>query len=208
MTSSSSMVCPAARAWRTATAGQSTMSPSSAGPGSGSSGRAVSSSSMGKARTSVGPFSPIHLSCSVDMYSTSTHRTDSSAIGLTFISPSTNRQMPASSASSTAISDSFATSTGTRSAPLTATAGRPHGRCGSRRLLGGVPALVGVDDVADQPVADDVGAGQVGEVHVLDPVEDLADDLQPAGRTTRQVDLGDVAGDDELRTEAEPGEEH
>src|SRR5687768_10358245 len=159
-------------------AGQSTTSPSSAGPGSGSSGRAVSSSSIGKARTSVGPFSPIHRSCRVLMYSTSTHSTDSSAIGLIFISASTNRQIPASSASSTAISDSLATSTGTPSAPLPAAAGRPDGPPGTRAcgLLGGVPALVGVDDVPHQAVPDHVGAGEDGEVHVVDAVEDLPHD--------------------------------
>src|SRR5688572_22488816 len=199
MTSSSSMVCPAARAWRTATAGQSTTSPSRAGPGSGSSGRAVSSSSMGNARTSVGPFSPIHRSCSVLMYSTSTHSTDSSASGVTFISPSTNRQMPASSASSTAISDSLATSTVTPSAPLPASAGRPDRRPRTGRLLGGVPALVGVHDVADQAVADDVGAGQGGKVHVLDLAEDLADDPQAALRAAGEVHLGDVTRHDHLR---------
>src|SRR5688500_16556275 len=125
---------------------------------------------MGKASTSVGPFSPIHRSWRVDMYSTSTHSTDSSAIGLTFISPSTNRQIPASSASSTAISDSLATSTGTPSAPLPASAGRPDRRPGprTRRLLAGVPALVGVDDVPHEAVADHVGAGQQREVHVVD----------------------------------------
>src|SRR3954467_3942422 len=171
------MECPAARAWRTGTAGQSTTSPSRAGPGSGSSGRAVSSSSMGKARTSVGPFSPIQRSCRLLMYSTSTHSTDSSAIGLTSISPSTKRQTPASSASSTAISDSLATSTGTRSAPLAARSGTAD-RCATGRggLAGGVVALVRVHDVADEAVPDDVDTGQVGEVHVLDAVQDLADD--------------------------------
>src|SRR5688500_18150588 len=165
---------------------------------------------MGKARTSVGPFSPIHRSCSVLMYSTSTHSTDSSAIGLTFISPSTNRQIPASSASSTAISDSLATSTGTPSAPLPASAGRPDRRPGTRArgLLGGVPAFVGVDDVPHQAVADHVGARQVGEVHVLDPVEDLADDLEPALGATREVDLRHVTGDHDLGPEAQPGQEH
>ena len=133
-TSSSSMECPAARAWRTATAGQRTTSPSSAGPGSGSSGRAVSSSSMGKARTSVGPFSPIQRSCRLLMYSTSTHSTDSSAIGLTSISPSTKRQIPASSASSTAISDSLETSTGI-SAQLPCRRGRA-GRAGAAVVVG------------------------------------------------------------------------
>ena len=39
-------------------------------------------------------------------------------------------------------------------------------------------------------------------------VEDLADDDQPGALVARQVDLGDVAGDDHLRAEAEPGEEH
>ena len=72
----------------------------------------------------------------------------------------------------------------------------------------GVPALVGVDDLADQPVPDDVGAGQVREMDVVDVAEDLADDLQPAARAARQVDLGDVAGDDHLRAEAQPGQEH
>ena len=38
----------------------------------------------------------------------------------------------------------------------------PGGRGAACRV--GVPALVGVDDVADQPVPDDVGAGQLGEV--------------------------------------------
>ena len=113
------------------------------------------------------------------MYSTSTQSTDSSAIGLTFISPSTYRQMPASSDSSTAISDSLATSTGTLSSPGGAigTTGPVRRRLvGRAGLPGGVPAFVGVDDVTDQAVPDDVRAGQHGEVHVLDAVEDLADD--------------------------------
>src|SRR3954447_9092831 len=210
-TSSSSIEWPAARACRTATAGHRTTSPSSAGPGSGSSGREVSSSSMGKARTSVGPFSPIQRSCRLLMYSTSTHSTDSSAIGLTCISPSTNRQMPAISDSSTAISDSLATSTGT-SAPLAARSGRPHRGAGARTggggLPGGVPALVGVDDVAHEPVPDDVRTGEGGEVHVLDVAQDLAHDPQAALRPAGQVDLGDVTGDDDPRPESQPGEEH
>jgi hypothetical protein len=36
-------------------------------------------------------------------------------------------------------------------------------------------------------------------VHVLDAVEDLAHDPQAALRATGQVDLRDVAGDDDLR---------
>ena len=40
------------------------------------------------------------------------------------------------------------------------------------------------------------------------PVQDVLDDAQAAVRAAGQVDLGDVAGDDHLRAEAEPGEEH
>ena len=65
--------------------------------------------------------------------------------------------------------------------------------------------LVGVDDGADQPVADDVGGGQLGEVHVLDAVEDVLDHAQARGGAARQVDLGDVTGDDHLGAEARAG---
>ena len=75
-------------------------------------------------------------------------------------------------------------------------------------LGGGVPAAVRVDDVAHQPVPYDVLAGEPAELHVVDAVEDLLHDAQPALGAARQVDLGDVAGDDHLRAEAEPGEEH
>ena len=85
---------------------------------------------------------------------------------------------------------------------------RASGRSGGGGLRGGVPAFVGVDDVADEPVPDDVGAGQVREVDVLDVAEDLADDPQAALRTPGKVHLGDVTGDHDLRAETEPGEEH
>ena len=72
----------------------------------------------------------------------------------------------------------------------------------------GVPPAVGVDDVGDQPVPHDVGAGQLAEVEVVDAVEDLAHHLQAGHLAARQVDLRDVAGDDDLRAEPEPRQEH
>ena len=184
-------------ACRTATAGQSTTSPSSAGPGSASSGpRAVSSSSIGKASTSVGPVSPIHRSCSsahvldVDAQ----HRQLGQRVDPHLVERVPGRP-PASSASSTSIPDSLATSMviGRVSSPAGAASGAAAGpaRRGTARSAAwpaacvGVPALVGVDDVADQPVPDHVGAGQLGEVHVLDAVEDLPDHPQPAAARRR-----------------------
>ncbi len=43
---------------------------------------------------------------------------------------------------------------------------------------------------------------------VVDVAEDVAHDPQSAALVARQVDLGDVAGDDDLRAEAEAGQEH
>ena len=74
--------------------------------------------------------------------------------------------------------------------------------------VAGVVLGVRVDDAADEPVPDDVVAGQPGEVDVVDVVEDVAYDPQARTGAARQVDLGDVAGDDHLRAEAEPGQEH
>ena len=73
----------------------------------------------------------------------------------------------------------------------------------------GVVALVGVDDVADQPVPDDVGGGAAGRSATSSMPSRMSSttrspDLVPAG----QVDLGDVAGDHDLGAEAEPGQEH
>ena len=68
--------------------------------------------------------------------------------------------------------------------------------------------VVGGDDPLHELVADDVLAAEVDEGDVLDLVEDVADDDQPGALVGRQVDLGDVAGDDHPRVEAEPGEEH
>ena len=67
---------------------------------------------------------------------------------------------------------------------------------------------VGGDDPLHEPVADDVVAAEADEADVVDRREDLADDDEAGPLVGRQVDLGDVAGDDHLRAEAEPGQEH
>ena len=56
--------------------------------------RETSISSIGKASTSVGPGSSIHLTCSASMAATSTSRTDSSASGLTPIAAEHERRQP------------------------------------------------------------------------------------------------------------------
>jgi len=61
-------------------------------------------------------------------------------------------------------------------------------------LLGGVPPRVGVDNVADQSVADHVGAAQRGEVHIFHAVEDVPDDPQAAAITTAIIELGAALG--------------
>src|SRR5215475_1759955 len=182
---------------------------------------------MGKARTSVGPSSPIQRWCRSAMVRASTSDTDSSASGLIRISSSTYRASAARASSSTANPDSFAISTLIGPArllsPLARTAGvRPpvaalgcaapdaavpyragHGGAGAR-LVGGV----GVHDVPHQPVPDHVVTGQPGELDVLDAFEDLLYQPQPAGLAGGQVHLGDVAGHHHPGAEAQPGEEH
>ena len=70
-------------------------------------------------------------------------------------------------------------------------------------------ALVRVDDVLHDPVAHDVVRVELDEREVVDAVEDAAHREQArAAAALGQVDLGDVTGDDDLRAEAEPGEEH
>src|SRR5690606_10327998 len=184
-------------AWASATSGESTRSPRTGMVGSTASGLGGMASSMGKDRTSVGPVPPIQRRLSSVMWSRPTTRIESSASGLTPISASANPAAAVMPASSTSWSDSLMISMPTVS-PVS--------------LLGvaafGVPALVGVHDIADQLVPDDVLCRERGEVHVVDALEDVAHDPQSRGGAARQVDLGDVAGDDDLRAEAEPREEH
>src|SRR5688572_275980 len=66
------------------------------------------------------------------------------------------------------------------------------------RLLALVVFGVRVDDATDERVPHDVVARQPDELDVFDLVEDARDEPEPTC-TARQVDLGDVAGDDHLR---------
>src|SRR5580704_14832420 len=159
---------------------------------------------MGKASTSVGPGSPIHRSCNSVMVRSSTSSTESSASGWICIWSSVNRATAASPTSSTSMPASLAISM-----LMPRLAAFPPARPGRGELtFVGVVALVRVDDLAHQPVPDDIMAGQPREVDVLDAVEDVLDDTQPADLAGRQVYLGHVAGDHHLRAEAQPGEEH
>src|SRR5581483_8798768 len=91
----------------------------------------------------------------------------------------------------------------------------PPPRSGSRprpRASGAVALvrvlLVGLDDPLDELVADDVAVAELDERDPLDVLQHVADVHEPGALLARQVDLGDVAGDDELRAEAEPRQEH
>src|ERR1700743_1359715 len=85
---------------------------------------------------------------------------------------------------------------------------------GSRRSAGAADRSTGTatgirgDDPLDEFVTDDVLAAELDEGDVFDLVEDVADHHQAGALVGRQIDLGDVAGDDHARAEAEPGEEH
>lgn len=58
------------------------------------------------------------------------------------------------------------------------------------------PQVVGFDDLRHQRMPDDVLAAQFAELQVLYSIKDVADDLESAAGLARQVDLGDVTGDD------------
>src|SRR5918998_514942 len=118
----------------------------------------------------------------------STSRMDSSASGLTPISSSAWRDTARMASVSTSVPDSLAISmdtgrSGSASPTGAAAGGGPvrYGVHGWGALLG-VPPGVGVDDLADQLVPDDVRAGQLGEVHVVQTLQDLPDHPQAAGR--------------------------
>src|SRR6476469_3311543 len=129
----------------------------------------------------------------------------SSACGCTRSRSSTNRLNVAIRRASTCAPDSSRPSTlmwlpgGSRLAHA--------GRAPVREARGGVAGLelvVGRDELAHQPVAYDVVAGEPVERDVLEPVEDLLDHAQAAPGASGEVDLGHVTGDDHLRAEAQP----
>ena len=69
-------------------------------------------------------------------------------------------------------------------------------------------AVVGVDDLLDERMAHDVGAGEVPERDAAHAVEDARGLDEAALLPAREVDLRDVAGDHGLGAEADAGEEH
>src|SRR5665648_97477 len=166
--SSSSVAWPASTAWRAASDGHNTMSPSTPSAGSWPSlpGR---SSSIGKLMTSVGPGRSIHCTCKTSIAGSSTSLMHKSACGWTLISPKTYFAQATSSISSREKPLSLRTSM------LTASH-RPGPGWRTGQL---VPAPIGLHDGPDQGVTHYVVGVQLGEVHVLDAVEDLLDHLQP-----------------------------
>src|SRR3954471_19693734 len=118
----------------------------------------------------------------------STSRMESSASGLTPISSSAYRATARIASVSTSTPDSLAISMdivvvvplGSAPTPGTATTGGTagHGVDGlsGELFLLGVVLRVRVNDLGDQTMPDDVGAGQLREVHVLDTVQDLPHD--------------------------------
>src|SRR3954470_17085303 len=182
------------------------MSPSIDGPGSGASGRPPgSSSSIGKLMTSVGPGRSIHRMCRSAIAGMSSNTIESSAAGLTFILRMTNRATLISSSSETSMPDSLDTSMLTRSPSRSGARRAPLGPVHQRGLLG---FRVGVDDVGDQPVPHNVGAGEFGEMDVVDSVQNVHRRAQARACPTGEVYLRYVACHNDLRAEAQPREKH
>src|SRR6478752_9815286 len=163
-------------------------------PSSGSSlTRPGRSSSMGKARTSVGPSFSIHCSLRVAMVCSSTALMHSSASGCTRIRSMTKRLSAASRVTSRSWPDSLRTSMligGPGPSPTGVAGGRDAavGRAGRGPC---VELVVRRDDLADQLVTDHVVGGQPLERDVLDLAEDPLDHAQTGLHAPRQVDLGD-----------------
>src|SRR3954451_4823656 len=156
------------------------MSPSIDGPGSGASGLPPgSSSSIGKLITSVGPGRSIHRMCRSAIAAVSRSTIESSAEGFTFILPMTNRATLTNSSSETSMPDSLDTSMLTRSPSRPGARRAPLRPVHQRGLLG---FGVRIDDVGNQAVAHDVGAGEFGEVDVVDTIEDPHRRPQPRVR--------------------------
>src|SRR5437660_479388 len=152
----------------------------------------MTSSSIGKASTSVGPSPPRKRRLSSAMAGSSTNSIDISTSPPTPSASSTSRANRTQRRVSTSTSDC---SSAAKTSTLTASPGSLCFR-----------GLVGVDDVLDNAVAHDVAAGEEHELEAVDAREDAleTDEAAVAG----DIDLGDVAGDHRSRPEADPGEEH
>src|SRR5918999_76032 len=109
---------------------------------------------------------------------------------------STRRASSATAPSSTAIPLRFATSTSTIELPPP---------CGAGFLRVG---LVGLHDPLHELVPHDILVAEPDEGDPVDRPEDVLHLDQARGLLLREVDLGHVAGDDDLGAEAEPREEH
>src|SRR5205085_2869364 len=78
----------------------------------------------------------------------------------------------------------------------------PSARYSLRVLALFLAAFVGVDDVLHDAVAHHVARAEVHEREARDLVEDVLERGQAgAAAALGQIDLGDIAGDDDLRTE-------
>src|SRR5579863_1173211 len=164
-------------------------------PLSGARPGAASSSSIGKASTSVGPFLPKKRSFNAAIVSSSTNSTESSA------SPST----PSASSTPSAKRANFAQSTLRSACSLATKTSTATAR--SARVAVDATAFVGGDDVAHDPVADDVGLAEADEAHAVYRSEHFFEPDE-AGTAAGDIDLGDVAGDDGPGAKADAGEEH
>src|ERR1700747_1905368 len=129
--------------------------------------------------------------------------------------------MRAASTNSTARWPSFmpARAAAARHSSRTPAASGRSGRAGRARrprtstsIISAIAALgvlvVGLDDALDEFVAHDVLGAEGDELDVVELREHVPDDDQSRALLGRQVDLRDDAGDDHLRAEAEPREEH
>lgn len=76
------------------------------------------------------------------------------------------------------------------------------------RSVGGVFVGVGLDDVLDEAVADDVGFVEFDEADAFDAVEGAVGVDETGVFSLFEIDLGRVAGDDHFAAFAEAGEEH
>src|SRR5688500_3735847 len=102
--------------------------------------------------------------------------------------------------------------------PRPRTPRRPPGFPTPRSTVGGLRrgatagarlgAVVGAPDHRYQVMAHDVAVAEVDELDTVRPPRHRLRLHQARHAARRQVHLGDVAGDDHLRVEAEPGEEH
>src|SRR5438105_3958576 len=87
-------------------------------------------------------------------------------------------------------------------APGTSRTWHSAARSGARILC------VRLDDLAHQPVSDDVRVSQIVKSNAVDSWQDALDLHKSRLFPLRQVNLGLVAGDHRLRVNAQSGEEH